>query len=64
MDDEPQPMGNTNSDAVMTGAGPGRDVSAAVTDTDEDVIAYQEMVTLPPAVTDGDLRTQNVIAAY
>ena len=62
MDDEPQSMGNTNSHAVMTGAGPGGDVSAAVTDTDtdEDTIAHQEIITAAViGMTAG--RTQSVI---
>ena len=63
MDDEPRPMGNTTFDPVMTGAGPGTDVNAAVTDTDtdEDAIAYQEIVTPLPAVIEDERGTQNVI---
>ena len=63
MDDEPHPMGNTNSDVVMTGARPGTEVNAAVTDTDtdEDDIVHQEIKTA--AVIEDDRGTQNVIVA-
>jgi hypothetical protein len=60
MNDEPQPMGNNNSDAVMADTRPDTDIETAITDTDSDEdIVHTEIITA--AVIEDDRGTQNVI---